>query len=344
MKLKGLLLAAAVAVGVQANGQIVLNQVDTFAGGTVMNWFGANPINVANGGPNGTGDAYCQIFGHGSFGGGGVPAMYNAIQWSGNYSTAGVAVIQTDIKNFGPSNLNMRLVLHGLDGSRWTSTTGIAVNSGSGWTRLTYILRADMMTLVAGTASFATTMTQVDRLMFRHDTGSPSAGGTPAEATVGFDNIRALDSVPVSPFSYSIEIGSLFGGTIASVANSDNLYLGFVNDELSPDTSVVFTGTSPITNPSRLKITLEAYVLTGGLAQFLELRNTQTSQWEIVSTQVATLTDSTVTGDITVNPSRFITPATGTMNARVRYIPTIEITAVDGWAEQIDLLRWNVFP
>jgi hypothetical protein len=175
-----------------ALGQITLGQIDNFQDGTVMGWIGAAPTNIANGGPLGAGDRYLQITSTGGSGPGSNLATYNQIRWSGNFSAAGVTSIEADLRNTGNTDLVMRLVLFGANFDRWTSTAGVSLPAGGGWTHVSFSLAPGAMTQVLGSSSYSATLTAVERMMFRHDPAPPSATGSPIAGQLGIDNIRAV--------------------------------------------------------------------------------------------------------------------------------------------------------
>src|SRR5260221_13836861 len=97
-----------------AESAITLNQVDAFQGST-DNWTdghltGANVKDIASGGPTGVNDPYLQLS-SGSLGGDSRPVTLNRTQWIGNYTAAGVGLIQMDLKNFGPTALPIRITI-----------------------------------------------------------------------------------------------------------------------------------------------------------------------------------------------------------------------------------------
>ncbi|PWB73274.1 MAG: hypothetical protein C3F15_10055, partial [Holophagae bacterium] len=68
-------------------------QVDDFEDGTTMGWEeGAPspnpPVNVADGGPGGAGDAYLENTSSGGTGAGSRMVMFNNAQWTGDYVAA----------------------------------------------------------------------------------------------------------------------------------------------------------------------------------------------------------------------------------------------------------------
>lgn len=337
--------AAIASLSSLCHGQVVLDRVDDFQDGTTMDWGGGtDPINVANGGPLGTGDRYLSVTGSGSAGAGGVPATYNGMRWLGNWNAAGVKVIRVDAKNFGSPTISLRPVLHDLLGTRWTTTNAYSVVGGAGWKTFYIPVRESEWTRVLGTASFTAMTNGVGRLMLRHDSGTPSSGGTPLAVTMGLDNITPLAYVRVNPSSFTVNQGTLLGGGLAQLAASDNSYLIIVNDEFDANTVVTFDGTSPITSPNSLTAVFEASATRNDLGQYFQLKNFSTNQFETVDFRLSTLTDSTATVTYTSNPGRWINSSTGAIQCRVRYIPTGDVDAADGWSERIDHVEYRVIP
>src|SRR5947208_1760411 len=104
-------LACAVAVMPQFAYAVTPGQTDTFAGGSLDNWFAGGlglgsvppvpPSVQPTGGPAGAGDSYMLVTGVGGTGPGSRIAVLNTAQWSGNYLTSGVPSMGMDLKNFG---------------------------------------------------------------------------------------------------------------------------------------------------------------------------------------------------------------------------------------------------
>jgi len=189
------LVLAMLAVAMSARAQVVLGQVDTFQNGTLQGWTGgANPINIPTDGPAGAGDRYLGINSIGGNGPGSRLATFNDTQWSGNFLAAGVSGVEVDFRNEGSTPLELRVVLFLLasPGARYTSTNAFLLAPGSGWQHASFVLDAGNMVLVDGTATYAQTMSNVSRMMFRHNAGAPSAEGTPVVGRLGIDNVRAV--------------------------------------------------------------------------------------------------------------------------------------------------------
>jgi hypothetical protein len=183
------------------SAQPFIGQLDDFQDGTLEGWGGGASLqNVANGGPGGAGDRFLQVESFGGFGGGSRLATFNGAQWRGNYLAAGVTAIDVWLRNLGQTDLDVRIVLFDLDGAdnRWTSTVSQHLAVGSGWQRLLFSLEEDDLTNVQGTMSYNDLMSDVDRLMIRHQTGAPDAEGDAIAAIAGIDNVRAAVPEPAS--------------------------------------------------------------------------------------------------------------------------------------------------
>jgi hypothetical protein len=70
----------------------------------------------------------------------------NAAQWAGNYVAAGVAGISMDLRNFGGTELSLRLALYGAGGLVSVTHAFVALSSGSPWTRASFSLDPAMLT------------------------------------------------------------------------------------------------------------------------------------------------------------------------------------------------------
>lgn len=192
-----LLVAFLLLVVTGSRGAIILpGQVANFQDGTTQGWvtgpIAPAPSNIATGGPAGAGDRYLQITSDGNH-----LAVFNPNQWAGDYQTAGVMDIGVDFRNPNPNTLaniaDMRIVLFGPSGSRWSSTNFLTVAPDSLWHHYTFSLRQSDLTQVVVGDTYAGTITAVDRLMFRHDNGvTPNQGGTFYNGSLGIDNVTAL--------------------------------------------------------------------------------------------------------------------------------------------------------
>ncbi|MEM7144614.1 MAG: PEP-CTERM sorting domain-containing protein [Verrucomicrobiota bacterium] len=177
-----------------AHATISLGLINDFQDGTAQGWDGgANfPINIANGGPLGAGDRFLQINPNTFF------ASYN-LSISGAVD-ANVTGFTVDL--MAPANnvdtLEMRLVLFGpgiSTGTRYTSATPITIPNDGVWRNYYFSLLEPDLSLPGGGDTYANVIADVNRIMFRHDPGTPDFGGTFASAVLGVDNLTAV-SIP----------------------------------------------------------------------------------------------------------------------------------------------------
>jgi hypothetical protein len=188
-----------------AASALLVGQVDTFEGLTTEDWFAGGlgfgaippipPAAIPDGGPTGSGDAYLQITAVGGQGPGSKLVAINATQWAGDYLTAGVFGIGMDLKNFGQTDLTIRLLLEDPMGGppvdEAVTTFGLHLPAGSGWMSAFFPLTAADLTVLSGDASAL--LGNVTLLRIIH---APTAGDAAVVAGIlGVDNIRAT-SVP----------------------------------------------------------------------------------------------------------------------------------------------------
>lgn len=195
MALRFWIAAGLATMAAAASAQVVLGQTDTFDA-DVMDWQGAEPTWISGGGPGGAGDAFLQLHSTGQGGPGGKMAGFNSLQWAGDFIGAGVGAIDVDFANLGDTDLDMRLVFFDatLD-TQWESLTVYSLAAGSDWTHATFALQESDFVQVSGTTSFADTLGNVNRMMFRHNP-TPDDGGVKILATMGIDNIHGGAPVP----------------------------------------------------------------------------------------------------------------------------------------------------
>ena len=194
------ILSAAIAAIIALSGSIagaavIGGQTDDFQDGTIANWTNggsaADPTNVADGGPLGLGDKYMHVVSGSNL------ATFNVTQWTGDFSAANVLDIALDLKNPNLGVLNMRVVIFGPSGSRWTSAVPAVVPADNLWHHYVMSLRqADLINVVGGD-TYAGTITDVSRMMIRHEV-TPGSGGTPFSGDVDIDNISAVVPEPAT--------------------------------------------------------------------------------------------------------------------------------------------------
>jgi hypothetical protein len=337
------------ALAAVSQAQITLGQSDDFQDGTFMNWASGNVMtNVATGGPTGAGDRFLQLESTGGLGAGGRLAMFNGSQWFGDWIAAGVTAVSGWFRNFGATDVHLRLVFHDMDDlvTRWTSTQAQVVPAGSGWTFLTFSTLEQDLTRVLGNASYNATMVDVDRFMFRHQTGAPAAEGTPIATTFGFDELLAttLDTtVIVGPTDYTVMVGSETSHNLSAFLQSDDVrHIVSSSTINSSTTTIEYVATAPEMTVNRLSFILECHANDPARQRNIDLWNYTTNQWETVSTTLGTTSDSTVQVDITVNPGRFIHGTSREMKARTRLISAVIPRTWPRVSDLYDLTVWEL--
>src|SRR5688572_26715345 len=191
--------AATISLGAApAAHAIVFGQLDDFENGTVMNWRKGGdstvpPTNVPNDGPNGAGDNFLRNASLGGQTHDSRQTIYNLVQWSGDYTTAGVTRITAMMRNLGTTPLHMRAALFGGSVSTWYSSGGAAVLPvGGGWQPVTFDLTSAAMTRVDGNAPLSSVLSNVTTLRIVSAEAGPAWQGDQLATTIGIDNLRAM--------------------------------------------------------------------------------------------------------------------------------------------------------
>jgi hypothetical protein len=341
MRLRSILPALVLCVSAVSSAQVVLNQVDDFQAGHNHNWGGgSNPVNIATGGPAGAGDRYMRISSSGS-----NLATYNVFQWSGHYPAAGVDRIEVDLKNTGSNPLVIRLVLFSHSGARWSSLNSVSLPVGSSWTHATFAIAQSNFQQTLGTGSWNDLITDVERMMFRHEPVI-SSGGTAVVGQLGIDNISAFEAMSTSFTElFTINVGIFGSGSLSELTEPDNNYL-FIRQNpararLDPAVSLTFEATAAPGGFAMMHFELETNttaVPAASVTQITEFYNFQTNQWEVMDTRPASSSDQ-FTEAISLSPANYIDPVTRKMRARVRFMdPGTLLTR--SWGVNFDLARW----
>lgn len=202
------LMVGASAPSAQAD-PIALGLIDTFENLTTAGWRVGDPNHpappvVVAGGPAGASDHFLRLTAFGGFGPGSHLAAFNTEQWAGNYVAGGVNAIVMDVNNFGPDDLQLRLLfadpLMGPPSNVAFSASAVFVPAGSGWTRVTFVVGPGDLTAVLGDVQAA--LTNATELRIFHNPAAafpgPPNGPAPVNAQLGVDNItaRAVTAVP----------------------------------------------------------------------------------------------------------------------------------------------------
>jgi len=195
---------------------ISIGQIDDFTDTTLQNWAmgsknvtASHMINIADGGPAGSGDRFLRVVADGINVAGGRLTFFNKAQWMGDYLGAGISTISMDINNFSLSQaLELRLAIDGgfLDssfnivGGLFATSVSMVLDSGSGWTHVVFSLAPGDLIPVSGRIStlgndVMATLGNVKELRLLNS-ASPDWSGQPVIATLGIDNITAVVPLP----------------------------------------------------------------------------------------------------------------------------------------------------
>lgn len=168
-----------------------------FNAGTTEGWAGGATLEwQPSGGPLGEDDSFLLITGTGGNGPGSIPATFiDGSDWIGDFSSPGITALTVDVMTPIDSNpIELRLALFGPDNTnnRWTSAEAIHVANNGLWQTYSFAISETDLVRVRGNASFEDMIVDVQRLMLRHDSGTPSAGGSSLRGSFGIDNIALL--------------------------------------------------------------------------------------------------------------------------------------------------------
>ncbi len=186
---------------------VLVGQTDTFEDGTTQGWIVGDPshpsppANVASGGPAGADDNYLQITSLGGFGAGSRLSAFNLAQWAGDYTAAGIGSITMDVRNSGPDDIYLRLLLadpFAGPPSNVAISNAVYLPAGGGWTPAAFAVDAASLTAVLGSADSALSNATELRLFHNQNPvfAGPPTGSPPITAVLGIDNVRAAGVIP----------------------------------------------------------------------------------------------------------------------------------------------------
>ena len=137
---------------VKASAGVTVGWIDTFQYGALQNWdagLGGTeppfpPEIIPGGGPGGASDAFMQVTAIGGTANPGsrISVVNRNAQWSGNYLAAGVNFIAMGLRNTGPNDLQVRLVIADVAAGTLppdniaVSTQALSLPVGGDWVRV----------------------------------------------------------------------------------------------------------------------------------------------------------------------------------------------------------------
>ncbi len=177
-----------------------LYRTSDFQNGSIDNWSGgADPTVIPQGGPLGAGDGFMQVTATGGLGPGSNAATNNiSAPWIGNFDATGVHWVLVDMMSpISSQPLEIRVVLHGSpeSGTRYTSASTMPVPNDGIWRHYEFPVGEGDLVSVSGSDTYAMLFSNVEKIMLRHNPGTPTSGGTPVQAVWALDNIRLVPDV-----------------------------------------------------------------------------------------------------------------------------------------------------
>jgi len=170
----------------------------------------------------------------------------------------------------------------------------------------------------------------------------------PAGSTL--DNLFAVVNAPpngsIVPATYTIIVGSLLGGNVFSLAESDDNRLRVLENPATEEvytTRTLLRGVSPIASPSKLEFSIESQANLNGFILRTKLFNWTTNQYDELDTALTTTSDMTRTVTITgaANTANYIRPGTREMQVEIQtqlgIVDTTVLTEL-----RIDRANWKL--
>ena len=148
---------------------------------------------------------------------------------------------------------------------------------------------------------------------------------------------------PLYAASASVESGVPFGGAASDLQTSDNEKLYILNDELDPVGQLRCSATSPVFGGSNMHVIVEINSTHPQMIGFVDMFNYNTNTWQMVSNGTVDLPDQART-IVRPGAANYINQITRNVSTRLRFIPSEDLIAEDGWSHGVDRLNWYVEP
>jgi hypothetical protein len=194
---------------------------------------------AADGGPEGVGDAYLRVSTRRYH-----LATKNTDQWAGNYLAARIGAIEMDLNHINPGSdaVEIRILIFGPGGAFASAnlTSPIPANT---WQHYRFgLTAADLVHVTGGTGDLMDTLSDVRKLLIRHDRPEPTIPGEhPPHITerIGIDNIHAVpapvdidikpgsDTNALNPLARGVIPVAILGSATFDVADVDVTTLAF---------------------------------------------------------------------------------------------------------------------
>ncbi len=120
-------------------------------------------------------------------------------QWAGDYLGAGITAIAMDLRNTGPTDVVLRLLVAGPFGAMGPLNAAVTTDSaflpaGGDWVSARFSLAPADLVVLFGSVDAALSEAGELRLFHNPDAffGGPPDSSPPIAATIGLDNVRAV--------------------------------------------------------------------------------------------------------------------------------------------------------
>ncbi|MDQ2985523.1 MAG: S8 family serine peptidase [Armatimonadota bacterium] len=139
--------------------------------------------------------------------------------------------------------------------------------------------------------------------------------------------------------SLTVNAGSLTSGTVTDLFDSDDVkvHLANIGDRANEGIVITATGTAPLLTYNRLQVLVESSVTSGTVAQKVYLFDFVGNAWVEVDSRSITTTDGYTRVNVTNNPSRFVSPASNAVSARIAMSRGVMSTR--NWSAGVDQFR-----
>ncbi len=128
----------------------------------------------------------------------------------------------------------------------------------------------------------------------------------------------AYATKPFAPATYTLVKGSLQSGTVSSLAKSDDAKLVVAKGTNDQDVIIEFESQTTNLQVGRLDFVIESSTSLIKATQEVELFDYAANAWVLVNSRTISSVDGSATFT-PANPSRFVSPTTRSMRARVKY-------------------------
>lgn len=140
--------------------------------------------------------------------------------------------------------------------------------------------------------------------------------------------------------SFTVVQGLPFGGTFDSLHFRDEDAISILSDDTMPNAEIEVGAFSPTSTPSSLRLDWRSRATRDDLSEFTYLFNASSSSYQLIHTR-ATSRNYTDAQFVASGPNAYVA-LDGRLRARVVVVPQTDLETSDGWAYQLDCLRWNI--